>query len=255
MPFLERRFGLRREEATAVLWSWLFFFSVLSAYYVLRPIRDDVGVASGVENLPWLFTGSLTGMLLANPPFAFLAARLPRRVFVSTAYRFFGLNLVAFFAALHLAPPEYQIWVGRAFFIWTSVFNMFVVSIFWSVMADAFTSEQGARLFGLVGAAGTIGAITGAATTSLLIKPIGPLNLMLVSVALLEVAALAARRLLRFAAVAGGGRAARISEAEQAEGMGGSVWEGVRRTLTNAYFVNITLHMLLFTILTTYLYF
>jgi AAA family ATP:ADP antiporter len=255
MPSLLHKLGIRRQEATAVLWSWLFFFSVLSAYYVLRPIRDDMGVAGGVENLPWLFTGSLTGMLLANPPFAFLAARLPRRTFVSAAYRFFGLNLVAFFAALHLAGPDQQVWVGRAFFIWTSVFNMFVVSIFWSVMADAFTADQGKRLFGLVGAAGTMGAISGAATTSLLIAPLGPMNLMLVSVGLLEVAALSARRLLRFAAATGEGATARVSEAEQAAGMGGSVWEGMRRSLTSAYFVNISVHMLLFTVLTTFLYF
>ncbi|MCC7124795.1 MAG: MFS transporter [Acidobacteria bacterium] len=255
MPFLAHRFGIKPKEATAVAWSWLFFFSVLSAYYVLRPIRDDIGVAGGVQNLPWMFTASLVGMLLANPPFAFLAARLPRRVFVSTAYRFFSLNLIGFFVALHLVAPEQQIWVARVFFVWLSVFNMFVVSIFWSVMADAFTAEQGQRLFGLVGAAGTIGAVTGAATTSLLIAPLGRMNLMLVSVVLLEVAALSARRLLRFAAVGEAGAAPRLTEEEQAAGMGGSVWEGMRRTLTSAYFVNITLHMLLFTILTTFLYF
>lgn len=255
MPSLLHKLGIRRQEATAVLWSWLFFFCVLSAYYVLRPIRDDMGVAGGVDNLPWLFTGSLTGMLLANPPFAFLAARLPRRTFVSAAYRFFSLNLIGFFAVLHLAGPDQQVWVGRAFFVWTSVFNMFVVSIFWSVMADAFTADQGKRLFGLVGAAGTLGAISGAATTSLLIAPLGPMSLMLVSVGLLEVAALSARRLLRFAAAGADGATARVSEAEQARGMGGSAWEGMRRTFTSAYFVNITIHMLLFTVLTTFLYF
>ena len=106
-----------------------------------------------------------------------------------------------------------------------------------------------------MGAAGAIGAISGAATTSLLIAPLGPMNLMLVSVALLEVAALSARRLLRFAAATGDGGAARVSEAEQATGMGGSVWEGMRRSLTSAYFVNISVHMLLFTVLTTFLYF
>lgn len=255
MRFLLPRLGVRPQEATAVRWSWLFFFCVLSAYYVIRPIRDDMGVAGGVDNLPWLFTGSLIGMLLANPPFAWLAAKLPRRQFVSTAYRFFALNLVAFFGVLHTIGPEHQIWAGRVFFIWTSVFNMFVVSIFWSVMADAFTTEQGQRLFGLVAAAGTIGALTGAATTSLLIRPLGPMNLMLVSAVLLEVAALSARRLLRYAAVTQDGHAPRVSEAEQATGMGGSPWAGMRRTLTSAYFVNITLHMLLFTILTTFLYF
>jgi AAA family ATP:ADP antiporter len=144
MPFRTpsfHRLGIRPQEAAAVGWSWLFFFCVLSAYYVIRPIRDDMGVASGVDNLPWLFTGSLVGMLAANPPFAFIASRLPRARFVSAAYRFFSLNLLIFFAILHLASSGQQIWVGRLFFVWTSVFNMFVVSIFWSVMSDVFSTE------------------------------------------------------------------------------------------------------------------
>jgi len=255
MPFLLRRLGVRADEAAAVGWSWLFFFCVLSAYYVLRPIRDNMGVEGGVENLPWLFTGSLVGMLVANPPFAWLAARLPRARFITTVYRFFALNLLVFFAVLQLTGPDQQVWAGRAFFVWTSVFNMFVVSMFWSVMVDAFSAEQGQRLFGLVGGAGTIGAITGSALTSMLVAPLGAANLMLVSVALLEVAALSARRMMGYAASHEAGHAVRVSAAEQSAGMGGSAWEGMRRTLTSPYFVNITVHMLLFTILTTFLYF
>lgn len=255
MPFLLRRLGVRPDETAAVAWSWLFFFCVLSAYYVLRPIRDNMGVEGGVENLPWLFTGSLVGMLVANPPFAWLAARLPRAGFITAVYRFFALNLLIFFAVLQLAPGDQQVWAGRAFFVWTSVFNMFVVSMFWSVMVDAFSAEQGQRLFGLVGGAGTIGAITGSAITSMLVAPLGAANLMLVSVALLEVAALSARRMMGYAASHAAGQAARVSAAEQAAGMGGSAWEGMRRTLTSPYFVNITVHMLLFTVLTTFLYF
>ena len=254
MRSLLPRLGIRAHEVKAVGWSWLFFFAVLSAYYVLRPIRDDMGVASGVENLPWLFTGSLVGMLIANPPFALIAVRLPRGLFVSSAYRFFALNLLGFFAALHLASPAQQVWIGRLFFVWTSVFNMFVVSIFWSVMADVFTTEQGTRLFGLVGAAGTIGSITGSMLTSTLVPTLGAANLLLVSVVLLEVAALSARRLFSFAARAGDG-APRLSAREQQGGMGGSVWEGMSRTLTHPYFLNVTVDMLLFTVLTTFLYF
>jgi ATP:ADP antiporter, AAA family len=254
MRSLLRRLGVRAHEAQAVGWSWLFFFAVLSAYYVIRPIRDDMGVAGGVDNLPWLFTGSLAGMLVANPPFAFVAARLPRARLVSVAYRFFALNLVGFFAALQFGPSDQQIWIGRFFFIWTSVFNMFVVSIFWSVMADVFSTEQGQRLFGLIGAAGTIGSISGSAITSLLVARAGSANLMIVSVVLLEVAALSARRLFRFAAGTAD-RPTRVPRQEQVGGMGGSAWAGMRRTLTSPYFLNISVHMLLFTVLTTFLYF
>jgi AAA family ATP:ADP antiporter len=249
--WLQRVVDVRPREVAAVAWAWLFFFAVLSAYYVIRPIRDDMGVAGGVENLPWLFTASLTGMVLANPPFAYLVARLPRAQFVSWGYRFFALNLVVFFVLLRGATGDTALWVGRAFFVWTSVFNMFVVSIFWSVMADVFSTAQSTRLFGFIGAGGTIGGIAGAAVTSWLVGPLGSANLLLVSVVLLEVAALAARRL--FAAPRSEVDAARPAVSEAA--IGGSVWEGMRRSVTDSYLVNVTLNMLLFTVLTTFLYF
>ncbi len=248
--WLERLVDVRRHELAAVGWSWLFFFSVLSAYYVIRPIRDEMGVAGGVENLPWLFAGSLTGMLLLNPPFAYLVGRMPRTRFVSLGYRFFALNLAAFFAALIWGPAEQQVWIGRGLFVWTSVFNMFVVSIFWSVMADVFTAAQGKRLFGFIGAGGTIGGIVGAGLTSSLVGLLGPANLLLVSAVLLEVAALAARRLF-----ARPGAPLSPPAAPAATAIGGSMWEGMRRALSDPYLLNVTFHMLLFTVLTTFLYF
>lgn len=254
--WLQRLVDVRPHELAAVAWSWLFFFAVLSAYYVIRPIRDDMGVAGGVSNLPWLFTGSLTGMLLANPPFAYLVARMPRARFVSWGYRFFALNLVGFFALLTWGPSAQQVWFGRAFFIWTSIFNMFVVSIFWSVMADVFAPGQSKRLFGFIGAGGTIGGIAGAALTSWLVGTLGAANLLLVSAGLLEVAALSARALFvqpRTATAAEDGRAAAAQGPELA--IGGTVWEGMRRAFADPYLLNVTLNMLFFTVLTTFLYF
>lgn len=254
--WLQRLVDVRPNELAAVAWSWLFFFAVLSAYYVIRPIRDDMGVAGGVNNLPWLFAGSLTGMLVANPPFAYLVARMPRARFVSWGYRFFALNLAVFFALLTWGPPAQQVWIGRAFFIWTSIFNMFVVSIFWSVMADVFAPGQSKRLFGFIGAGGTIGGIAGAGLTSWLVGSLGAANLLLVSALLLEVAALSARALFvqpRTAAPGEDGPAAARADAEQA--IGGNVWDGMRRAFADPYLLNVTLNMLFFTVLTTFLYF
>lgn len=247
---LQRLVDVRPHEVAAVAWSWLFFFAVLSAYYVIRPIRDEMGVAGGVDNLPWLFAGSLTGMLVANPPFAYLVARMPRARFVSWGYRFFALNLLVFFVLLRGTSGDAALWVGRGFYVWTSTFNMFVVSIFWSVMADVFSPAQSTRLFGFIGAGGTIGGIVGAATTSWLVGSLGAANLLLVSAILLEVAALAARQLFAVP---------RSTEVEAARpidtAIGGSVWDGMRRSLTNPYLVNVTLNMLFFTLLTTFVYF
>lgn len=158
LPSLWQRLaGVRPEEATAVLWSMLYVVALLLAYYVLRPIRDELGVAGGVQNLPWLFTGTLLAMLVASPLFALAVRSLPRQQFIALAYRFFAVKLVLF-ALLHFADPLWQVWVGWAFFIWVSVFNLFVVSVFWSFMVDLFDSEQGKRLFGLF-AAGATGAV------------------------------------------------------------------------------------------------
>ena len=242
----------RADEVAALAWSWLYFFSVLSAYYVIRPIRDDMGVAGGVENLPWLFTGTLAGMLIANPPFAALVARLPRRKFVSISYRFFMANLVVFFILLHGTSGAQNVWVGRLFFIWTAVFNMFVVSIFWSVLTDVFTTDQGKRLFGFIGAGGTLGAVTGSALTTGLVGYLGPVNLLLVSVVLLEIAVFSVRRLALLSDSSS--RASRAASSQETP-IGGGVLSGISHAIRSPYFLNITLYMLLFTILTTFLYF
>ncbi len=181
---------------------------------------------------------------------------MPRARFVSWGYRFFALNLVAFFALLTWGPAAQQVWFGRAFFIWTSIFNMFVVSIFWSVMADVFAPGQSKRLFGFIGAGGTIGGIAGAALTSWLVGTLGAANLLLVSAVLLEVAALSARALFvqpRTATAAENGHAAAPHGPETA--IGGTVWEGMRRAFADPYLLNVTLNMLFFTVLTTFLYF
>jgi AAA family ATP:ADP antiporter len=253
---LQRVIDVRPQELAMVGWSWLFFFCALSAYYVIRPIRDDMGVAGGVQNLAWLFSGTLLGMFLANPPFAYLVARMPRNRFVTASYRFFGANLVLFFFAFLLSTKAQDVWIGRLFFVWTAVFNMFVVSIFWSVMADVFTHSQGKRLFGFIGVGGTLGSIAGSAVTASLVGPLGARNLLLVSVVLLEVGAFAARQLHSGVEIEQGvkGEEAPLHEPE-APLIGGSVWEGFRRALMDPYFVNITLQMLLFTVLTTFLYF
>ena len=248
---LERLLQVQPAEVAAVGWSWLFFFSVLTAYYVIRPIRDDMGVAGGVQNLAWLFTGTLTGMAIANPVFGFVAGRMSRPRLVASTYRFFALNLVGFFAALHLAPTASLVWIGRVFFVWTAVFTMFANSIFWSVMADVFSTAQGKRLFGVIGVGGTIGAITGASLTSGLVAVIGAANLLLISAALLEVSAFAAGRVFQKAVRSDDEPA----QASLDDAVGGRAWDGLSRTLGHPYLRGIAVHLVLFTMLTTFIYF
>ncbi|MCJ2112473.1 MFS transporter [Methylobacterium sp. E-025] len=251
---LARLIGVRPGEGPALAWSWAYIFSILAAYYVLRPIRDQMGVAGGIENLPWLFTATLVGMLALNLPFAWLVKRMPRARFVPLTYRFFGANILLFALALYLAPPDWDVWIGRVFFVWLSIFNLFVVSIFWATIVDVFSTSQGKRLFGFIAAGATLGAIAGSATTALLAKTVPTWGLMLGAVALLECAVFSMRGLARLSERL---RQAPSGGPEQGTGqvIGGSVLAGVTRTFASPYLLNISLFLLLFSVTSTYLYF
>ena len=197
---VSRLIDVQPAEMRALGWSWLYIFSLLFSYYILRPIRDDMGVAGGVENLPWLFTGTLLGMIAVNPPFAALVAKLPRVKFIAVAYRFFAANLLLFALLLHLASAEQNLWIGRCFFIWASIFNLFVVSVFWALMVDVFDADQGKRLFGFIAAGATMGGIVGSSVTAALAKQVAPTYLLLGSILLLEAAVYCVRRLARLSA-------------------------------------------------------
>jgi ATP:ADP antiporter, AAA family len=249
---LLRRFVVVRPgEIQALGWSWLYIFSVLSSYYILRPIRDEMGVAGGIENLPWLFTGTLLGMIAVNPPFAALVAKLPRARFIGFTYRFFIGNLLVFALLLNFASAEQNIWLGRVFFIWTSIFNLFVVSVFWALMVDVFDSEQGRRLFGFIAAGATLGGILGSSVTALLAKQISPVYLLLISAALIELAVFGVRRLSKLSPVL---RQQPLSLRDEAP-IGGTVFSGVTHALKSPYLINVSVYVLLFTITSTFLYF
>jgi ATP:ADP antiporter, AAA family len=248
LTLIRKVVDVKAEEVRALFLGFLYYFLILSSYYVIRPIRDDFGAAGGVENLPWMFTGTLVVMLLANALFATLVAKLPRRRFIPIAYRFFIVNLLIFFALLTFIPKQNQIWVGRAFFVWTSVFNLFVLSVFWAFMVDVFNSDQGKRLFGFISVGGTLGAIVGAAITATLVQKLGSLKLLLISAILIELSAQCARL---FPTTTASDRAEATAEAP----VGGGVWAGVVHNFSSTYLLGISAYMLLYSITSTLLYF
>jgi AAA family ATP:ADP antiporter len=246
---LKRIVQVRDGEIRAMLWSGAYFFFLLSGYYILRPLREAMGLEGGVDNLPWLYTGTLTVMLVVNPVFSALVSRYPRRVFIPVVYRFFMLNLAVFFALFHLTPAGSRINIARVFFVWVSVFNLFAVSVFWGFMADLWQSGQAKRLFGFIGLGGTLGAILGGFTTAMLAESLGPVNLLLLSILLLECAVLAVRKLRScFADRAEEPRAFQPNHGRGALG-------GIRLVLRSPYLLGICLYMFLFTIGSTLVYF
>jgi len=246
---ISRLVDVKPGEGRAVLWSFLYFFMLLSAYYVLRPLRDNAGITGGVGNLPWLFTATFVTMLVAVPIYGFVVARLPRRRFIPLVYVFFVANIALFWLLLTLQIDRPL--VARVFFVWLSVFNVFVVSVFWSYLADLFRSDQGKRLYGFITAGGSIGAIAGPALTKWLIDPLGPVNLFLVAVLLLLGAVFSAMQLER-ASVSFG--QARADAAITKRPMGGGSLAGVIEILRSRYLSGIALWVILLSFAGTVLY-
>ncbi len=250
MAGLQRAVEVRDGEVRALLWSFAYFFFLLSSYYVLRPLRDEMGIQSGVENLQWLFTGTFFVMLLAVPCFGAVVARFAKRRLVPIVYRFFIANVLIFYLLLSfdVARPV----VAGAFFVWVSVFNLFVVSIFWSFMADLFRNEQGRRLFGFIAAGGSAGALLGPTLTAALVADLGPVNLLLVSAGLLELTVWCIYRLLKAPGV---GEAGTTSEVVADAAIGGGILAGVGLVARSPYLLMICLYIALFTTTSTFLYF
>jgi AAA family ATP:ADP antiporter len=218
---------------------------------VLRPLRDEMGIAGGVRNLQWLFTATFVAMLAAVPLFGAVVARLPRRRFIPIVYHFFALNIALFWILLTLDLDK--VVVARVFFVWISVFNLFAVSVFWSFMADMFTSEQGKRLYGFIAAGGSAGALAGPAMTVLLAEVLGPVNLLIVAAALLELAVFCSARLE--AASSGADAAGRARAVPQGGGLGGSWVAGFALVLRSPYLAGIALWVFLLSAAGTFLYF
>jgi ATP:ADP antiporter, AAA family len=249
---LRRVVEIRREEVAIVGWCWLFIFSVLSSYFIIRPIRDTAGVAGGVRNLQWLFTATLLGMLLVNIPFAYLVKTLPRRRFIPITYHFFAGNIVLFALLLHWANAQQAIWIGRVFFVWVSVYNLFVVSVFWQMNVDLFSPEQSKRLFGLIAVGASMGAIIGSSTTAGLARHVSPIALLFGAACLLELGIFSAGRLSRLSPALHHGPA---TDAGQEAPIGGSVFAGITRAFGSRYLTNVSLFVLLYTVTSTFLYF
>lgn len=234
-----------------MLWSFAYFFTLLCSYYVIRPVRDEMGIQAGISNLPWLFSGTFLAMLAAVPLFGWVSSRFPRRTLLPMIYLFFAVNLLLFFALMKsgLAPAI----TAQAFFIWVSVFNLLVVSVFWSFMADLFRNEQARRLYGFIAAGGSAGALAGPLISATLAPAIGPADLLPVSAALL---CASVGCILRLGAWSSRHPSERRSPAENVdEPLGGGLFSGITLVLQSPYLIGICIYVMLGTLLGTFLYF
>jgi AAA family ATP:ADP antiporter len=236
------------QERGAALWSFAYFFTLLAGYYVFRPLRDQMAITGGVKNLPWLITATFIAVIVAQPVYGALVAKLPRARFIPIVYHFFVANLFLFWLLLRLDIGT--VILARVFYVWVSVFNLFAVAVFWSFMADMFTADQGKRLFGFIGAGGTAGGILGPIITIWLSGPLGPVNLLVIAIILLEAAVFCVYRLERASTAHAG-----AEREQQQELVGGSAFAALPELFRSPYLLGIAAWISLQSFCATILYF
>jgi len=247
MNLLRKIVDVRAEEVRALFLAFVFNFVVLGGYYVIRPIRDEIGADRGVENLPWMYTGTLIGMLIANALYAAIVVRMSRRRFIPIAYRFAIANLFVFFLLMRVMPlAQERSILAPIFFIWVSVFNLFATTMFWSFMADVFTPEQGKRLFGFIAVGGSLGGIVGGFVTSSLAGKLSTALFLLITAAMLEIAAQCVRLF-----PADFRKHGQPSE----QPIGGKFWEGATHIVRSPYLLGLALFLMIYTLTNTWAYF
>ena len=251
---MQRVLGLERHEYYAVAWSFVYFFCVLSAYYMLRSVRETMAVEGGVQNVPLLFSSTFVVMLAVTPIFGWIASRFPRRRFLPWVYYFFVANILLFWAGFSYAIQSEVsfVWIGRAFFVWLSVFNLFVVSVFWSFMADVYSRDQCRRLFGVISAGGSAGALLGPLATGLLVIPIGFENLLPISASLLLFSVYCITRLRKW--VESEHRDELMGTVASTSPLGGNLFDGVTHVIRSRYLTAISIASVIASLLGTALY-
>jgi AAA family ATP:ADP antiporter len=243
IPGLRRFVSAEPQEVAALLASVAMFFALLSAYYIVRPVRDEIGVTLGEESLHQLFTIVFFVMIVLVPLFGFIASRFPRRLVLPAIYVFFASNLIGFWLAMKVAPGSS--WAAGTFFVWGSVFNVFAVSLFWSLMSELWSQEEAKRLYGFISAGGTAGALTGPLLTQVMIGFIAPIDLLLVSAALLT-ASMIAGLVVRSRRPGQNGSATAPA--------GGGILDGATKVFTTPLFARIALFVFLANVVGTFFY-
>ncbi|MCQ4310580.1 MFS transporter [Pseudomonas stutzeri] len=243
----------RDHELRPALSGFLLFLCLFAGYFMLRPIRESMGIAAGIENLQWLFTVTFLAMLAAVPLLAWLSSRVPRRHFVDWVYGFFGINLLVFVVLFQLQPDS--TWLARVFYVWISVYNLFVVSVAWSLMADVFDSEQAKRLFAFIAAGASVGGLLGPALSAALIGSVGTSGLMLLAALLLGLALVLKQVLMRWREDGGAGRPGAEPTENPRQPLPGNPFSGLTAVLRSPYLLGIAGFVVLLATVTTFLYF
>ena len=238
-------------ELLPVLMGFLLFFLLFASYFMLRPVRETFGIAGGVNNLQWLFLATFLATLVVLPAYGWLSNRVPRRRLLPVCYGVSAATLVGFGFVLLFDPED--VWAGRVFYVWLSVFNLFVISLAWSLMADVFQPDQAKRLFGQIAAGASLGGLAGPLLSTALVAPLGLAGLLFLSAAMLLGTLVCAAWLFRWRDRQGWTATPTGENADRA--MRGSVIAGLTLVLRSPYLLGIALFVILLASVSTFLYF
>lgn len=242
------RLAIEPGERGAVVAAFLLFFCVLCGYFMLRPVRETIGTVLGEHEVEDLFVATWLASIAVVPLYGWACVRLPRAIVLASVYGIFGLSLLVLAAVLRADPEDLA--AAKFFYVWISVFNLFVVSVFWTLMVDRMDDERARRLFGFVAAGGTTGGLVAPLATELLIVPIGRTGILVVSACLFGVAIVCQALLLRRLQQ---GSAARPEHLERP--IGGNPFAGITLVLRSPYLLGFCAFVLLLASATTFLYF
>ena len=243
-------FGVEPHEAASVVTGMLLFLSLFASYFMLRPVRETMGIAGGVDNLQWLFTGTFVATLAVLPLFGFIAGRVRRRRILPWTYACVALTLLGFAFGIALWPDS--VGLARAFYIWYSVINFLTISVAWSVLADLFAPRQAQRLFALMAAGASAGGLLGPVLGLLLVGYVGHHGLLLLSALLLCAAIGCGVMLQRWRdrqPLSGNDATARALP------LGGNPFAGLSQVARSPFLLGIAAFVLLLASATTFLYF
>ncbi len=236
---------------SGVLAAFFLLFCLFAGYFILRPIRETMGIAAGVGQLQWLFTATFVTMLAAVPLFGILSARVKRSRLVPWVYAFFITHLLAF--AAEFARDADPVWLARVFYVWISVFNLFVVSVAWSLLADIFCAEQAHRLFAPIAAGASVGGLAGPLASAALVTSVGLAGLALIAALLLAAALGCVQLLLRWRVRAGA--ADSTGDPDPTRPIGGGMFGGLTLLVRTPYLLGIGVFVVLLATTSTFLYF
>lgn len=250
--WLERLLNVQRKELPAIMGGILMFFLLFTAYAVLRPVRETMGIAGGVGNLQWLFTATFIAAIVMQIGFGWLVSKVSRRLILPWVYGFFVINLLAFVIVMSLDPDNP--WSARTFYVWLSVFNLLAISLAWSLLTDVMDPEQSKRLFAMVASGGSAGSILGPILTASFVNLVGATGLMLISAFMLSISAFIGVMLHRW-------RdqnplpAKAYDSVERKKPLGGNPFAGAITTFKSSYLIGIAVFVVLASSANTFLYF